>query len=262
MEAYLITAGRIVTIIPLVFCMTLLMGKRQVGELPVFDFVIAIVLGAVVGADIADPSIEHGPTVLAIVLLVLLQIGSSYGILKSRRFRHIMRFEPTIIVQNGKLLKHNLRKIRYSLDQVLELLRLNGVFNLAEVEFALVEANGEISILRKSQEEPVRARDLGISTPYRGLATTVIYDGKADFEMLERLDLNGAWLEEELQRLGISSVKDVFYAELDSEGHLYVALQKPGVAEDKKQPIEIGSGRRLDDWITPASYPIVSSTLP
>lgn len=234
MEDYLVTAGRILTIIPFVFLMTLLMGKRQVGELPVFDFIIAIVLGAVVGADIADPSIVHGPTVFAVVLLVLMQLGISYGVLKNKRFRHIMRFEPTIIVQNGKLLKHNLRKIRYSLDQVLELLRLNGVFTLAEVEYALVEANGEISVLRKSQEEPVRARDLRVSTPYRGLPTTVIYDGEVDDEMLQRINRDQAWLEQELQRLGVSSHNDVFFAELDTEGHLYVALQRPDVAEEKK----------------------------
>lgn len=100
--------------------MTLLMGKRQVGELPVFDFIIAVTIGAVAGADIAD--IDHGPTALANVLLALLQLTVSYGITKNRILNHLLSLEPTIVIQNGQLLRSHLKRISYPVDTVLELL--------------------------------------------------------------------------------------------------------------------------------------------
>jgi uncharacterized membrane protein YcaP (DUF421 family) len=140
---YLTVSLRIITIIPLLFFMTLIMGKRQVGELPVFDFIIAVTIGAVAGADIADPAIKHGPTALAIILLALLQVSVSFGIIKNRVFAHLLTLEPTIVIQNGQLLKSHLKRIRYSIDTVVELLREEGVFNLNEVEFAIIEPDGK-----------------------------------------------------------------------------------------------------------------------
>lgn len=234
MNPYLITAIRIFSIIPIVLIVALLMGKRHVGELPVFDFLIAITLGSVVGADIADPSIDHGPTILAIFLLALLQLIYSYLILRFHKFRRWTRFEPTIIIQNGIILKHNLRKIRYSLDQILELLRVQGVFNLSEIEYALVEPNGNVSVLRKSQHDSVTPQDLNISTSYRGLPHVLVYDGKANLESLGRVNLSLDWLKGELAKLGYNSIREVFYAELDTNGKLYVSPQRPDIAEQKR----------------------------
>jgi len=233
-SAYLIVAFRIFTIIPIVLVTSLLMGKRHISELPVFDFIIAIVLGSVVGADIADPSVDHGPTILAILLLVSLQIGHSFLTIRSQRFRHYTRFEPTIVIQNGIILKHNLRKIRFSLDQILSLLRLKNVFNVSDVEFALVEANGDLSVQKKSQQDYLKPIDSKTATPYRGLSTPLIYEGQLDQEMLSRASLNEQWLIEELHRQKISSIKDVFYAELDTEGNLYASPINPHIPEQKR----------------------------
>jgi uncharacterized membrane protein YcaP (DUF421 family) len=151
---YLIVFFRIITILPLLFVMTLLMGKRQVGELPVIDFIIAITLGSVVGADIADPSIHHGPTVLAVVVIALFQYVVSRANIKKRLFNHWLTLEPTIIISNGQLLRSHLERIRFPLDTVLEMLRQKGIFNLNEVEFAIVEPNGKLSVLKKNPVQP------------------------------------------------------------------------------------------------------------
>lgn len=223
---------RIVSIIPFVLVITLLMGKRQVGELPVFDFVIAVILGAVVGADIADPKIKHLPTALAIVLLAALQIGYSWATLRWHSFRRLTRFEPTIVIQNGQIHKGNLRRIRYSLDILIEMLRLKGVFNLADVEFAIIEPNGNLSVLKRAQADAVRPADLGLATPYRGLPTPVVYEGQVDAKALSNLGLSAEWLLGELGQRQLKA-EEVFYAELDTEGRLYVTPQSVQAAPQR-----------------------------
>ncbi len=132
---YLVVLLRIATIVPLLLILTLLMGKRVVGELQVFDFLIVITLGSVVGADIADPQIEHGPTAFAVLLLAGAQWGISLLNIKNRFFGQLTTFEPTIVIQNGQILHDRLKKTRYSLDTLLELLRGKDIFRVSEVEF-------------------------------------------------------------------------------------------------------------------------------
>ena len=111
---YLIVGIRILTIFPLLLIMTLMMGKRQVGELTVIDFIIAITIGNVVGADIVDTKINHGIPILAVVMLALFQVAVSWGRTKSRLFNHWVTFEPTIVIQNGQILKSHLKRIRFT----------------------------------------------------------------------------------------------------------------------------------------------------
>lgn len=121
------------------------MGKRSIGELPVFDFLVILALGAVVGADIADPKIEHLHTAVAIVLIGLLQRGVSILAIKVRKFGKMITFEPTVVIHNGGLIEENLKKVRYSIDNILQMLREKDTFSLDEVELAVLEANGRLS---------------------------------------------------------------------------------------------------------------------
>ena len=221
---YLIVAVRILTIIPLLLLMTLLMGKRQVGELPVIDFIIAITIGAVAGADIADPTIHHGPTALAIILLALFQIIVSWGKVKSRLLNHWLTFEPTIVVQNGQILQTHLKQIRISLDTLLELLREKGVFNINEVEFAIIEPAGTLSVLKKSQYDTPSANDLNIKTSYKGIATPVIVEGKVFLPGLRFIGIDEDKLREKLKALNVENIKSVFYAAQNSDGTIHISL--------------------------------------
>ncbi len=142
--------GRIITILPLLLIVTIFMGKRAIGELPVFDFLIIVTLGAVVGADIADPNIHHLPTAVAIVGIALLQKVVAKWKISNRKVGRLLTFEPTIVVQNGVILQGNLKRIRYSIDNVLQMLREKDVFDISEVEIAIVESNGAISVLEET----------------------------------------------------------------------------------------------------------------
>ncbi|MEK3990628.1 YetF domain-containing protein [Robertmurraya sp. FSL R5-0851] len=119
----LLVYGRIFTILPLLLMATLFMGKRSIGELPVFDFLVIITLGAIVGADIADPTIKQIPTAAAVIALAILQRIVTATVIKYRRIGKALTFEPTIVIENGELIVNNLRKINYSIDNILQMLR-------------------------------------------------------------------------------------------------------------------------------------------
>lgn len=145
----LIVLGRIVTILPLLLFTTIYMGKRTIGELPIFDFLIIIILGAVVGADIADPEIKHLPTAFTIVMIGLLQKLVSHLKIKNRKFGKLITFEPTLVIKDGNFLVKNMSKIGYSIDNILQMLRGKDIFDPAEVDLAIIEADGAMSVLKK-----------------------------------------------------------------------------------------------------------------
>lgn len=155
---------RIITILPLLLFVTLYMGKRAIGELPIFDFLIIITLGAVVGADIADSSIKHFPTVITIIAMGILQkIVASWKI-SNRKLDKLLTFEPTIVIQDEKFLDKNLKKIRYSIDNVLQMLREKNVFDINDIETAIIEANGALSVLKSPQKIQLHLKILKYKT--------------------------------------------------------------------------------------------------
>jgi len=218
----LLLAGRIITIFPLMLVVALYMGKRSIGELPVFDFLVIIALGAVVGADIADPKIEHLHTAVAIVLIGLLQKGVSTWAIRSRKIGKWITFEPTVVVHKGVLLKQNLQKVRYSIDNILQMLREKDIFHLEEVELAVLEANGKLTVYKKTQKSAVTIEDLGLLKKQPGFAYPLIVDGKVSHEVLSYLNKDMTWLEAQLRTKGVNT-DEVFFASIDESLHLYVS---------------------------------------
>lgn len=223
---YLILTGRIITIMGLALYLTLITGRRKIAELPVFDFVVFITLGAIIGADIADPSIEHLPTAYAILLLVCLHYIYSIIIIKYRNIGKLLTFEPVVIVENGELIKGNLKRLKYSLDNVLMMLREQGVFDISEVEFAVIESTGKISVLKKSQYQPVVAKTIKVNTDYKGLSIPLVVEGKIYNENLKKLNLSKSWLLSKLKEKKIDSVEHVFFAAINTEGKVYISRGK------------------------------------
>lgn len=207
----LLVAIRIFTIFPLLLFIALFMGRRSTGELPVFDFLVVIVLGSVVGADIADPQISHIPNALAIVLIGLLQKTVSGWSIKNRRFERLINFEPIIVIKDGNFIVKNLKKIHYSVDNVLELLREHYVFNLQEVDIGIVEANGKLTVYKKGPEKPPG----GFSYP-------VIIEGKIYHKGLYALSLTEAWLQQQLGQKGIE-IDSIFFASVNEKRELHIS---------------------------------------
>ncbi|NLP50028.1 DUF421 domain-containing protein [Bacillus sp. RO1] len=224
---FLKVLGRIITILPLMLIVTLYMGKRSIGELPVFDFIVIITLGAVVGADIADPSIHHFPTAGAIIAIGLLQKVIAWGKIKNHKLGRLLTFEPTLVIYEGQFHIKNMRKISYSIDNILQMLREKDVFKVEDVHFALIEANGNISVKIKPQKEVAKVEDVRSAGYENSIDFPVIMDGRIYKETLAYKGLSEAWLREELLKQKVASVEDVFYASVNEHNDLNVTLRNP-----------------------------------
>lgn len=223
MNDYLILTFRIISIMLLFLIGTLLTGRRHIGELPVFDFLVIMTLGSVVGADIAEPNIPHLPVAFAVVLILLLQYIHSIVVIKNRKIGKLLTFEPVVVIENGQFVKSSLKKIRYSIDIILTLLREKGIFYLEEVDFAIIESTGNLSVLKKSPYDSLTKKDMNITSTDNGLPISVIIEGKVYENVLNNLNLDINWLNTQLANQGIKNIKEVFYACIDTSKKLYIS---------------------------------------
>lgn len=170
---------RTLTILPLILFVTLFMGRRSIGELPIFYFLISLSLGAVVGADIADPKIGHIHTAVAIILIGMLQKIVAYWKIKNRKVGKLLTFEPTVVINDGSFIVENLKRIQYSIDNILLMLREKDVFDVSMVKMAVIEANGKLTVLKKPNKSPVTVEDLDIIKKHADFAFPLKYRRKA-----------------------------------------------------------------------------------
>lgn len=217
--------GRILTILPLLLFITLFMGKRAIGQLPIFDFLIIITLGSVVGADIADPDINHIHTGIAIIALASLQRLVSHLKIKYRKVGRLITFEPTIVVYNGKIIRDNLRRNRFSLDNLLQMLREKDIFQVNDIHLGVLEANGSLSVVKKGEKETVSKEDLNIQKTALDLAYPVIVEGNVYSSVLKDLSLNKAWLFEQLHARGIDDLNTIFYASVNDQHEIHISMK-------------------------------------
>lgn len=219
----LLVYGRIFIIMPLLLIATLFMGKRSIGELPVFDFLVIITLGAIVGADIADPTIKQIPTAAAVIALAILQKIVTATVIKYRRIGKALTFEPTIVIKNGELIVNNLKKINYSIDNILQMLREKEVFDLSIVQLGIIEANGRLSLFKYAGEAPVVKKDLSITQVDHQISLPVIIEGEIDTTTLEHLNRDETWLKEELSVMNVN-LSDIFFASINENLVLHISL--------------------------------------
>lgn len=205
-----------------VIFITRLVGKSQVGGLTITDWVNGVVVGSIAASLVTSVGEPAGYHVFGLLLFMTLTITSQWAGMKYRPAHKILSDEPTVVVHNGKILEGNMRKMRYTIDDLTSQLRQEGAFNIADVEFAIAEPDGELSVLLKSQASPVTPQDLNVPTKYKGVPSELVVDGVIIQQNLKQNNLDEDWLMGELQKQGIQSLKEVFYASLDSDGNLYV----------------------------------------
>lgn len=202
-----------------------LMGKQQIAELTFFDYVVGITIGSIASTLSVSLNQNTVATLTGMLLWSILPVFLGYLTLHNVWVRKIVEGEGTVVIKNGKILEKNLGKIRLSIDDLESQLRTKGVFNFNDVEFAIFESNGKLSIQKKSQKRPLTPSDLNLSTSYEGLPTNLIEDGKILIDSLHSLNLSKAWLQHQLGKVNINDPKEVSLAQLDTEGNLYVDLQ-------------------------------------
>lgn len=213
MNDYVIVFLRIISIMSLLLVINLILtGKRLIGEMPIFDFLVIIAMGAIVGADIADPKIHHLPTAFAIVVLALFQFVVNKLVLSNRKFERLITFEPTLVIDNGTFLVNNMKKIRYTLDEVLMMLREKDIFNLAEIQYAIIEANGRITVLKKAEALPLTPKDMELQVVNKEIPIVAIIEGKLDEKSLKKATIQPQMIVELAKEQGYLDLSRIFYA--------------------------------------------------
>lgn len=199
-----------------------IMGKREIGNLAPVDLAVTIMMAELAAIPIANGELPVVSGVLPIATIMFLQLVLSGLSLRSRRWRELINGRPNILVQGGKFVPQEMRKVRYTVDDVLEQLRRNGHAHVADVELAILETDGNLSVIPRSQFRPVQPRDLGIDTSYEGLPLPIIVDGEIDYRLLKECGLDLTWLNEQLALRGIKGPQEVFTAILDTKGDLFI----------------------------------------
>lgn len=227
---------RIMTIIPLMIFVTKMMGKRSISQLPIFDFLIVITLGSIVGADLAVPDTPHLPTAFAVILIGILQILVSKWNILNKSFSKLIMFEPTIVIHDGVFLIKNLYKIRYTTDEILQMLRGNNIFDVNDVKLAIIESNGQLTVQKKPSKENVTIEDMGLTKLSPDISYPVIIEGELQEKVLKNLKLTEDWLLHELSMLDIRDTSRVFFATLNEKNELHVTLREQHISLMKTLP--------------------------
>ncbi|WP_204701310.1 DUF421 domain-containing protein [Halanaerobacter jeridensis] len=214
---------------------TRILGKQQVSQLTYFDYILGITVGSIAGILSVDLKSEARLVWLGIATWVILSILMKTIALKSRHLSKYIDGEPTIVIMNGQIMEENLKKMRFRATDLLEMLRVKGIFNPSQIEFAILETSGKLSVLKKSQHQNLTPQDMNLDSNYKGLNVEVIYDGQVIKENLKQFKLDTQWLENQLKQAGISSSREVFLATLDTEGILYIDTRNDKI----EVPIEI-----------------------
>lgn len=202
-----------------------LIGKQQVAQLTFFDYIVGITIGSIASTISVQVNENMTSSIIGMITWSILAILIAYLSMHNVWIRKVLTGEATVIIENGKILEKNLKNIRIPIDEVLSELRTQGVFNISDVEFALFEPTGKMSIQKKSQKQPITPSDLSIPTQYYGLPTNLIMDGKVLIDALKSLNLSHAWLKYQLKKQDINDFKSVSLAQLDTIGNLYVDLK-------------------------------------
>ena len=203
-----------------------LLGKQQISQLTFFDYVLGISIGSTASSLTTDLSSSAWPHWIGILTWTILVLILQYITLKSRTASDYISGTPIVVIVNGKIMENEMRKMRYTISDLLEQLRQKDVFDISYVEFAVLESNGNLSVLKMSQYQTLTPKDMNIPTEYAGLSTELIYDGIIIDSHLEQVNLSRGWLLSELKKKKIKDPSEVFLAVLETSGTLYIDLMK------------------------------------
>ena len=206
-----------------------LMGPVEVGEITTIDFVVAITIGSIASAALVDSQVHFGSSLLNMALWGFLSITLNYLGIRVPNIRRVIVGSPLVIIKNGKIREKNLFRAKLNFDDLMSALRLKGIALLEDVEFAVLEPNGEISVIKKSQKESITPEDLKMVVEQQGYPAIVVLHGKIMRRNLQHRGYSENWLKEKLSEMGIENPEAVALAQLDTNGKLYIDLY-----DDKK----------------------------
>ena len=211
-------------IVVVLLILTRLLGKKQMSQLTYFNYITGVTMGSVAGDFISEVNMPVVDALASLIAICILTELNSFIALKSTSYRKVMDGDDIILIKKGKIIKPALKSWRMSVNILLMLLRQSNTFSVEEVEYAILETNGSLSVMKRQQAQPIIKSDLDIKAEkIKNLPREVISDGKIMKVNLKELNKDEEWLKNELRKNNIESVKDVFYAEVRSDGTLYIS---------------------------------------
>ena len=202
-----------------------LMGKRQLGQMEPSEFVVTMLIANLASIPLENLDMPLRAGLIPIFTILAAELTLSILTLKSIALRKLLCGKPVILVENGRPLRENLRRNRVTLEELMGHLRLKDVLDISQVQYAILETNGSLSVFLYSDREPASAREAGISTEPRRLPTTLILDGKLFRDDLKRMGKDEQWLQKALSDRKLRQ-KDVLLMTLDESGSITVLPKK------------------------------------
>lgn len=200
-----------------------LMGKRQIGQLEPSELVLSLLIADLAAVPMQDFGIPLLMGIIPILTLLCLSTILSVLTVKSIRFRALLCSRPSIVVQDGQILIKEMVKNRFTVDELMEELRVAGITDLSSVKYAVLETTGRISVLPKAEEKPVTVKDLKLPAQDNGLPVILISDGRILSQNLKIRNLTEAWLKKQLRQRDVQDIRHIFLMTVDEKGHIYLA---------------------------------------
>ncbi|KAB2495584.1 DUF421 domain-containing protein [Priestia endophytica] len=245
MPDWLDVVVRSLIFVVVLFLITKGLGKKQLSQLSFFEYVTGITIGGI-GAEVSmglERNIFNG--ILGIFIFAAIPFFAGLLSLKSKGFRNFIEGKATVFIKDGKIMEDNLKKEKYTADELLELLRKNNVFQATDVEFAVLEPTGDLSVLLKKENQPVTAKDVNIKVAPIKEPQTVIMDGEILDEPLSTAGRSRSWLKTELEKQGVT-IENVFLGQVDSYGQLTIDLfdDKLQIPSPQEKPLILATMKK------------------
>ena len=204
-----------------------LIGIKIISQMNFFDFITGVSVGSMIAKIIINKDHVVFSGIIALITFSLLTIATSYLNLKSYTARRIINAKTLILIENGRIIDKNIKKLKITINELMMKLREKDVFNLEDVQFAIMESNGQLSVLIKANKKPVTPYDMDLKVKSLSLLNDIIIDGKIIDKNLEIAGIDKKWLQCELKKKSINNIEDVFYAGVDQNKKLTISERYP-----------------------------------
>ena len=204
------------------FILTNALGKKQINQLNMFDYVIGISIGNVVAEMTVNKEVQFLDGIIVMSIYSLIAIFISFITTKSICLRRIISGTPILLMKNGRIIEKGLNKAKLDINEFLEEARICGYFDISEIEYAFMEPNGKISFLPKSKYKPLNSDDIKLKKPYKGICTNVIIDGKIMNNNLKSINKTKEWLISRLNNLKYKKISNLLLVTVDTNEKITV----------------------------------------
>lgn len=223
-EMVLRTTGAFIAILVL----ARLLGRKQLSQLTFFHYITGIAFGSIAAEMAGQTDVKFMNGLISLIWWAALTLLASYISLKSPKGRTLLDGQPSIVIKDGVIMEKNMKTLRLHMDDLMMMLREQSIFSIQDVHYAILESNGQLSVLKKVHQLEATKQDVQAAVPVpKYMPSEIISDGKFVKKNLVELDITEEWVLKKLRKKGIQSVDEVFYAQIQTDGSLFTDLKNP-----------------------------------